>query len=114
MDGDNRFLFAEASIYEPRHYLVALGIQSPLRSRLRHAIGKLSIAKVVIRSYRNFLRSGQLRVCGIRPIYVELPCVDSVVFEDLFELRSAGGHHDIWSAFRGKLFAIEVRIIQEV
>src|SRR5258708_8875487 len=114
MNGDNRFLLADPPIDQPCHYLVALGIQPPLRTRLRNAICQLSVAEVMIWRNRNLLRSGYFSIRRIRPVHMELPGVDSIILEDLFKLRSACRHHDVWRALRRKLFAVQVRIVQEV
>src|SRR5580704_2952373 len=53
----NELLRSEIAINKTLHQLVTLRVKTSLRARLRHTLRKLPIAKVVIRSDRNLLRS---------------------------------------------------------
>ena len=49
MHGDDRLAVAHVAVNEPRHDLVALRVEPPLGARLRHAVGELPVAQVVVR-----------------------------------------------------------------
>src|SRR5712691_8597089 len=49
--GDDRLAVAYPAVHQPRHDLVALGVQPPLGARLRHAVGELPSTQVMIRSH---------------------------------------------------------------
>src|SRR6185437_9424826 len=113
MNADDRLLVADAPIHEARHELVTLGIDAMLGSGLGNTIRELSVAQEVIRSDSDLLRSGERSARWIVPVDVILPDVDTVVLEDLPELSSTGGHHDVRRTSRRKLCSIHVGVVEE-
>jgi hypothetical protein len=68
----------------------------------------------VIWSHGDLLRAGDFGVGRILPINVKLPDKDSVILEDILQLRAASRHHNVRSARRRKPLAINVRVVQEI
>ncbi len=60
------------------------------------------------------MRSGDSGVRWGLPIHVELPGVDGVVLHDLFQLRAAGGHHNVGCSGGRQSSAIDIGVIEEV
>ncbi len=58
---DDRLLIADAAVDEARHDLVALRIEPSFDARLRHAVGELTVAQIVIRRDRDALRTFESR-----------------------------------------------------
>src|SRR5262249_43306847 len=114
VDSDDRFATRHPAIDEPRHDLVALRVESPIRARLRHAVRELSATQVMIRSHGDLFRAGDFRIGGILPINVELPDEDSVILEDIFQLRTAGRHYYVRRSARRRRLTVDVRVVQEI
>src|SRR5215510_3047901 len=95
MDGDQRFVRSDFAIDEPRHDLVALRVEPPIRTGLRHAVRELTATQVMVRRHCDFLWPGDFCVGRILPIDMEIPGEDSVVFKYILQLRSARGHYDV-------------------
>lgn len=45
---------------------------------------------------------------------MNFPEINSIVLEYLFQLRAAGGHHDVGRAARGKSLAIDVGVVEKI
>src|SRR5262245_35712680 len=114
MDGDQRFAARHLTIDEPRHDLVALRVEPPFNSRLRHAVRKLPAAQIMIWSYGDLFRADGFCVGRILPIDFKLPYQDPVIFEDILQLRTAGRHYDVRRAGRRKPIAVNVSVVQEI
>src|SRR5262245_66629716 len=68
----------------------------------------------MIRSNGDLLRSGDFCIGGIPPIYVKLPGEDAVVLEVILQLRPSGSHYDVRCSARRQLFAVYIRVVQEI
>src|SRR5262249_12630 len=114
VNSDERFATRNLAIDEPRHDLVALRVEPPIRARLRHAVRELSATQVMIRSHGDFFRADDFRVGGILAINLELPDEDSVILENIFQCRTASRHYDVRRSARRQSLAINVRVVQEI
>src|SRR5262245_48068984 len=68
----------------------------------------------MIRSHGDLLRAGDFCVGRTLPINVELPNEDSVILEDVLQLRPARGHYDVRRARRRQTFAVDVRVVEKI
>ena len=114
MRAHERFAIPDSPVDETRHELVALGIEPTIGARLRHTVGELPVAEVMIGCDRNSLRSRDGRLFRMRPVNMELPHVDDAVGEERVQLPAAGGDHDVRRAGGRKCLAVDVGIVQEV
>ena len=111
--GQDGFLTPDSAIHQPLDQLVALRIEPAGGPGLRNAAAQLAVAEIVIGSHRDLSRRRDGGLRRIVPVDVHLVKIDSVIVEDLHQLRAPGGHHEVRRTLRRRTHAIHVRVQQE-
>src|SRR5690242_17269227 len=100
MYGDDRFAITDPAVHDARHDLVALRVKTSIGAWLRYAVRQLTVAEKVIWRDGDLLRADQPGLRRILPVRMEPPDMDVIRVEDLVELRTARGDHDVRRASR--------------
>src|SRR5215471_19261831 len=98
MDGNNRLMASHSAVDQSGHELVTLSIKPALGTPLRNAIGQLSAAQILIGRYGNSHRTRDAGVCRTVPVNMEFPGIDTIVPQDVLQLRPTCRHHDVGCA----------------
>src|SRR5579863_4616184 len=112
--GDDRLVSTDSAVDESLHDLVGLHIEAALGSGLRDAARQLPIAQVVVWRNTDLARTIGFSIRRTVPIDVNLPEVDAIVIEDLFELCAPCRHHDVWCPRRRQFLAINVGVVEKI
>ena len=114
MQCNDRFVAVDVPVYQALHQLVALGVEPTVGVGLRHAVGELSVAEIVVGRHGDPGRTAQAGFRGVIPVDVKLPGVDAIVIEYLVQLRAPRGHDDVGCARRWQRLPVDVGIVEEI